>query len=270
MKRISCTISALFLFIFASGCLNNPLGEAEELIEGYDFKGALEVLDRMGEKGRDDERFHRLRALTLFVEGKMENGFEEIDTGDNLEGETREADAEILLKAATVLIREKKRIGDVIELLDSCFSCNLNMKERIVELLWKRGLEYMNVPGECGYQLFRYASEIDEKMMRRLRAHNRIFYSRYDEIDKMFIHLKLFDARVKRFKGDRGYYPHNFQELVSSGLTSGMVVTYKTWKVDIVSRGDDDYMLTATALKNNPTGIPMGTVLKYPLQPEEE
>ncbi len=264
MKRISCIITALFLFIFASGCLNNPLGEAEELIEGYDFKGALEVLDRMGEKGRDDERFHRLRALALFVEGEMENGFNEISTSDSLEDDKREADAEILIKAATVLIREKKRIGDVIELLDSCLSYDINMKDQVDDLLWKRGLEYMNVPGDCGYQLFRYASEIDVKIMRRLRAHNRIFYSRYVEIDKMLIHLEQFDARVKRFKGDRGHYPHSFRELVSSGLTSGMVVTYKTWKVDVVSRGDDGYMLTATALKNNPTGIPVGTVLKYP------
>ena len=264
MKRISHTITALLFFIFASGCNNDPLGEAEELIASYDFKTALNVLDRMGETGQNDERFHRLRALALFVEGEMESGFEEISAADSLDDAKREEDADVFLNAATVLIREKNRNGDAIELLDSCLSYNQDLQEQVIELLWKRGLEYMNVPGECGYQLFLYASEIDVKIMKRLRAHNRIFYSRYVEIDKMYLHLEQFDARVKRFKGDRGHYPHSFRELVSSGLTSGMVVTYKTWKVDIVSSEDDGYMLTATALKKNPTGIPMGTVLKYP------
>jgi len=256
-KSIPVLLTILFCLL-SSSCTKEPLSNAENLIAAYDYRGALGVLNSTNS---DDSRFHYLRALCMFVEGKTEEGFAEISINDSIEDEIRNADARVLLKAAKVIVREKHRYIETIRLLDSCRTYDPGLKDEIINLLWNRGLEYLGVPGVGGYYLIHFASDIDMGIVKRLRSHNRIFYHRYDEINKVHQYLKAINARVKRFQKRRGRPPNSMQELIENGFTSGLVVTRKGWRIEITQDAEKGCRLEAEALKKNPGGVLVGTVV---------
>ena len=239
----------------------DQLREAEDLIAVYNYRKALTVLDRLAENGYDDERFHRMRALCLFVEGRSAEGFTEIRDEDVINDNRRKTDAKMMLDAARIIIREKNRFKESITLLDSAFDRNISLKGEIIELLWERGLEYLNVPGAGGFHLMMKASEIDDQIPKRLRRHNRVFYRRYDEINSMYLHLRELRIRVERFHEKYGRYSGSMAELAQKGFISDLKHTREGWRVELRHAGETGYLLTAEALKKNPGDALQGTIL---------
>ena len=250
-------ILAIFSFLLA-GCGNDALNRAEKLVSAYDYKAALEVLEQIKGDAREDDRFRRLKALSLFVEGGTEQGFDVLGTENLVK---RQADALVLLNAAKVIIREKNRCAEAIRLLDSCLVFNPDMRDEIIEITWSRALEYLSVRGDAGYYLIEYLNGIDEETRGKLRSHNRIFYRRYEEIRNTYHILDLIKLRVNLFKGEFYRYPTNFEELRDKRFMIGITIP-KGWHLEISSEGSERFLLTAEALKDNIGGVPPGTVLK--------
>ena len=257
-------IAAAVFCILTTGCEDDPLARADELITAYNFSAALEVLDELDEAGRGDVRFHRLRALSLLVEGRTDEGFEEIDSGCLTASDSRSDAAQILLDAAKIVVREKARYNEAIRLLDSCLAYDPDLKDEVLELSLVRGLEYLNVPGTGGYKLIQFAAGIDEKIPKQLRRRDRRLHRRYGEMDRMHKSLEAMAGAVEKYRESRNRLPHDMQELIRSGFTDRLGIFHKGWRIDYQPDTGDGFKVTAEALKNNPVEVAAGTILTYP------
>ncbi|HHE46443.1 MAG TPA: hypothetical protein ENL08_01910 [Bacteroidetes bacterium] len=254
-------VLAASLFVFSFGCVSDPLDHAEELIAAYDFKSALAVLDQMTGAEREDMRFVRLHAVSLFVEGNIDEGFAELDSIRSDDPASQLAAARALYEAAVVIIREKNRIREAITLLDSCRTWDPDLKQKVQSLVWNRALEYFSVPGDGGYQLIQFASRLDEGIVRRLRSFNRLYYNRYNEMRGVYQALNLLKNRVELFRNNNQRLPVNYRELGQGGFTAGVAVP-KGWKIELSREGKDRCILTAEARKNNLGKVLPGSILK--------
>ena len=254
-------VTAVIILIFSIGCINDPLDRAEDLIAAYDFRSALAVLDQITGEEHKNDRFHRLHALTLFVEGRTDEGFAEINAVSADDPENQRAYARALFDAAFFIIREKNRVNEAIMLLDSCDSYNPDYKQQIQNLVWSRALEYFAVPGDGGFRLISFAAKSDEGILKRLRSRNRIYYNRYDEIRSVYQVQELLKVRIKLFHNNRSRFPRDYRELVDEGFTAGVAIP-KGWRVELFPDAGGGYILTAEALKDNLGKVLVGTVLK--------
>jgi hypothetical protein len=252
----------LILVILLSGCTDHALDKAEQLIAAYDFKEALAVLDQIEAPPRDVERYRRLKALSLFVEGDADSGFAWLEQRAQVQPEVRQTDARILVDAARIIVREKNRCPEAIRLLDSCYSFNPDLKNEIVELAWERALEYLSLRGgNAGYQLIEFLTGIDESIGNRLRSHNRIFYRRYEEIRNLHQVLAALRTRVDMFIETYGRPPSNYAEFNRERFTLGIPLP-KGWRFEIEPGAGSDCLLYGEALKDNPGGVPAGSIIE--------
>lgn len=197
----------------------------------------------------------------MFVEGYIDKGFDELNYDDLPQPEQRMSDAELLLRAAKLIIREKNRYSEAIRLLDSCYAFNPDMRDEIFDVAWKRALEYLSVRGDAGYHLIEYIKSIDEEIRNRLRSHNRVFYRRYEEIRNMYHVMGLIKMRVNLFRDEFGRFPGDFAELRRERFTIGVTIP-KGWRIEVIPGDGNGFLLTAEALKDNIGAVPPGTILK--------
>lgn len=283
MRHSALIVFSIALCLLLSSCEDDPLAQAEEQIAADNYSGALKILDGLNAEGLDKKRYHRLRALALFVESRFDEGFNELLlVNDGSVSQERPEDARLLFRAAAVIIREKERYPEVIMLLDSSLIYDISIKDDIIKLVWDRSLEYLGVPGIGGYYLAEFASRFDEqtsgklkgqdasssgiyaRTTRRLKRHRVIYYNRYQEMKKMHENLILLAKGVDAFMRKKDRLPQNIQELQSSDLKAGGVISSKGWRIRLISKGNGDYRLIADALKNNPGEVLVGTTITYP------
>ncbi|MCF7810985.1 hypothetical protein K9N50_08340 [bacterium] len=253
------------------------------LIADYNFTGALKKLDELNGDFTDDKRASQLRALALLVEGRTDEGFVELAkmNGDE-QGYVKEQEARILLRAAEVIAREKDRYNEVITLLDSSIYYDPSIKEEALELAWVRAIEYLDVPGVGGFYLIEFINKYDSaaplKLQRRsetiTRVYNytgqrikqeRLVYSqRYEEMKRMSDNLQLIGSAVERYNRVWKRLPQDIYELKNSGQLGSISVNQKGWRLELLILSGNRYKINATALKDNPGGVLIGTVMSFP------
>jgi len=275
-------ILSIVFCLLVSGCGEDPLSQAEQLAANDNYIGVLDILKEIDVENQDKEHYHRLRALALFVEDRFDEGFGELKLlYDDPDSRETLDDAKIMLKAAAVIIREKDRYREAIILLDSSVSCDIEIKDEVLKLIWNRSLEYLSVPGAGGYYLTEFASGLDEKApgklkikkssalgiygrtTKRLKRHRVLFYNRYQEMKKMHLNLSFLAKGIDAFRKVKGRLPRDLAELKMSGFNAGGEIWREGWRIQIIKGGDEGYQLTADALKNNPGEVLTGTTMIY-------
>ncbi len=214
--------SLVFIFLlawsgaFLSGCSTDPYADVESSIATYDYAKTLELLTAPELKELDASRFYRTRALARFVEGKMADGFADIDSAELLidhPAKPRYNTAKIMYDASVVLLRDKNNVEQVIALLDSALARDPGLLEDILKDIWYRGIEYLDKPGDAGFRLFDFSFRYDGHVLGRLRGYNRTLANRYDEIKAVREVLQNWDGACRKYQNVWQKQPQNFLDL---------------------------------------------------------
>jgi len=273
----------IVLCLLLASCANDPLNDVEGLIADYNFKGALNKLDELNGDYDDAARSRRLRGLALLVEGRTDEAFAELDrTDENGLRTVGEDEAKILLRAASVIIREKDRYNEAITLLDSSISYDPSIQDEALELAWIKSLEYLEVPGVGGYYLVEFLTRYDTKTPLKLQRRNEtiariykhsfrrtgnpklVYSQRYEEMKRIIGDLELIGGAIERYRRVWKRMPVDLYELKNSGQLGTVSVNQKGWRLAMINRGKGKYKVTATALKDNPGEVLIGTCMSYP------
>jgi len=270
VKYLSNILFNLFVFYFLivnlTGCNNDRFDQVKEMIAAYNFTSALDMLSNMNDSDMNEVRFHRLRALALFVEGDMEAGFLELSQVEpELENEpkSRLESGRILFEAAEVIIREKNRVNESIALLDSAITCDPGIKNEVMQLAWQRTIEYIAVPGDVGYRLLQFAVRHDPKVLGRLRGFNRSYMKRYEEMQTVEMQLyKLYDIFIN-YRNKHKRNPLSLQDMVQNKTISQRDTSRTGWHFRLESI-NDTIRVVAEALPRHPADVQMSTIMHVP------
>jgi len=238
------------------------------MISAYDFNTALELLQSIDTTEVDPVKLFQLRGFTNLVEGNLDRGFEEILKADNMmqaPPNPRYETAKTLLNVAKVIIREKSRSKDAMRILDSVLVRDPSLDEIAKKLVWKRAVEYLDVPGVVGYNLIEYYREKDRNVVGRLRGYNKYLSNRYRELKSVDTKLQSIYQASLEFKRFKRRYPHSLRELSESRLGVHIDTIHAGWQISMQTQKDSVHVI-AEILSNNKTEIPTGTVFKVPYE----
>lgn len=259
MYRVSVEkLIGLLIFVMMTGCVSSPLESARQLMDRNDFASALELLEAEDFDSLDNENLS-LRASIFFIENRISEGFADIHRIKQLEGDGKFRAAASLMRAASIMSREKSRTKEVITLLDSAVTLDPSRTSDAVNLCWQRGIEYLNSAGESGKRYIKFAARYDSNTLPRLRAHDIILSRRFEELEKTRNALPRYTEIGRNYFSQYGRFPVNVSEMQAafpeSGLTprSGWEITLGGFEGKIVAM--------ATARLDNSFGIKRGTVL---------
>lgn len=254
----------LIIQISISSCEHDILSQAEDMISAYDFNTALELLESLDTTEAEPVRLFQLRGFTYLVEGDFDEGFDDILKAETLiqaPPYPRYETAQVLFNAAIVIIREKNRTGEAMRILDSVFVRDPSLEEPLKMLVWKRALEYLDVPGDAGYNLIQYYKKKDPNVVGRLSGYNRILSNRYREMEIVDRKLQSIYQASGEFKRTKKRFPYSLRELSESRLGVHIDTAQAGWvfRMEVV---DDSLLVTGEALGNKKSGILAGTVFK--------
>ncbi|MDP8227909.1 MAG: hypothetical protein P9M15_00485 [Candidatus Electryoneaceae bacterium] len=241
----------LTFLLFHIGCDDDPLMQVEGMIAQGNYRAALEMLDK---DSLTDVRAQRLRILALFVEGYTDEGWIGLHQALASDSTNREVFAETLLRAASIIVREKKRCRESIVLLDSCIVLDPAKKDEALKLAFQRSFEYLAVIGDTGYWLMEFTIRHKPEMFGSLRGRNPIFAKRYEDIGKTFQLLHSTKAMIERLRRVDDAFTDDMTDLTRQMYRSG-------WTFEIRNTDSGNYLITATVTGRHPLGIPEGTVL---------
>ena len=256
-------VSVLVLTFFIVGCINDPLDYAESLIDEYNYTEAHEVLTGLSDSEVDPSRLHSLRARALFVEGYTSLGFEDLNASVENNYLNDYDCAETMLRAADVIIREKNRVREVVVLLDSSISRDPGVKNRAVDLAWKRAVEYLLMRGIDGYILMQFVIRHDPQMKSRLRAYNINLSKRYDDISEIDRRIHGWLDVLDDFYSSNERDPLSFNEFVTTMTPTRIDTVRDGWQFSMSTIEDTLRFIAKSRLKH-PLGIQLGTVLQAP------
>ncbi len=265
LKIKQVIILPLAIIFFIAGCSNGPVEEIEKKIDSFDFAGALDLIEGLDLTWKQNRRILSIQSKSYLVEGKTEEAYKIFSIlEDSLNKKTSEKyfSAKILYEAANIIIREKNRVNEAIELLDSVMTRDPSLKKEVTRLAWNSALEYFQVSGDAGYELFRFGLKYDKNLLGRLRGYNQVFSNRYREIRATKEQLEMLFKSLQKYRSSRGKYPANWMELLKYNASIGADTTRKGWSIWFI--GTDELEVFADVLDNQPQLIPSGTTLKFP------
>ena len=264
------TIYLLLLFIAmqvgVSSCEYDLLNQAEDMISAYDFDTALELLQSIDTTEVDPFRLFQLRGFTNLIEGNTDSGFGDLSIADSMiqaPPNPRYETAKTLIRAATIIIREKNRSNEAMRILDSVIVCDPSLSESVNKLIWKRAIEYLGVPGTVGYDLIEYHKEKDKNVVGRLRGYNKYLSNRYREMKSVDTKLQRIYQASLEFRKMKRRYPISFREISETRLGVDIDTTHGGWMFRM-STQKDSILITAEVLRNNKEDIPSGTIFRVP------
>ncbi len=255
-------IMRLILLILASvtvliGCNNNHLHQAEQHIAQGNY---LKALEQLNSQATDDVHSRYLKALALFVEGKPDHAWRVID---QLEPSDRAKCGETLLRAATIIAREKARYREVIQLVDSCIVIYPDIKDEALNVVWSRGIEYLDVKGDAGYWMLLFFEKYDTQMRKRLRGREPKIAKRFKDMDATYQQLRRIDNAVVSYRNSHGRLPPNLSALLLDERNHQSLLYLQGWDFDIRPDSVNGYQVVAIAQLRHPVGVIAGTVLRY-------
>lgn len=265
-RQVTRILTLFLLWSAISGCANKPLDQAEKMIENYDFLLAVEYLSSIHDDDVDQIRYRELVAQASVINGQTDAGFEEIRIIEAATGDVskpRRKTATLIFQAATLIIREKHRVAEAISLFDSVLVRDPSLQEDVLDLVWYRALEYLEVSGDGGYRLIEFALKHDTNVLGRLRGFNRSLANRYDEINRVKQQLAKLDGSLQRFKKWNGRDPENLAGLATFAPTLATDTLRKGWRFRLEPRAGSS-VVVAEALVHNPQGVIRGTILEAP------
>jgi len=270
MCQLRKTIYLVLLFftmqVVISSCEHDLLNQAEDMISAYDFDTALELLQSIDTTEVDPVRLFQLRGFTNLVENNIDSGFAELLKADKMiqaPPNPRYETAKTLFRAAEVIIREKDRSKDAMQILDSVLVHDPSLDEQVKRLIWKRAIEYLDVPGTVGYNLIEYHREKDKNVVGRLRGYNKYLSNRYRDMKSVDTRLQRIYQASLEFKKMKKRYPISFRELYDSRLGVHIDTVHAGWSFRLISQ-NDSIQITAEVLRNNKENIPSGTIFRVP------
>ncbi len=257
MIRLTIVFSLLLVLY---GCKSNALRHVEELIAQNSYRDALKLFDDSVSFSNDALP---LKALVQFVESQSVEGWVTLDKAMLSAVNDRAENAEICYRAATIIVREKQRYREVIQLLDSCIVMDLKLQDIAVEVAWTRGMEYLDVPTEAGYWLLKWASTFDKQIIKRLRGRRPQLAKRYIEMDETILQMSRIMTIIEKYYDEFGRYPNDLNQTINFRSSLNQVLYRDGWDFNLNNSDDEAIIMTATAKKKHPAGVLTGTVLKY-------
>ena len=254
------------IFIAAStlailvGCQPDILTQAEEMMESYEFKTVIELLDSLNVAPGDGTRLRLLRAKAHFVSGDRDFAFIQLQ---NLEGSRSKSDylsAKLLLESANIISREKDRSLEVVDLLDSVLTRDVALKDNVLSLSWARGIEYIDLVGDAGLRYLAFSIRHEPKVLGRLKGFNSQFAKRYDELLKVDQLVQDLALELKSFTRKFGFQPSDISELTSRNNLNSNRFTRMGWDITIDTQ-NDVVRIVARANSKCPHDIPFSSRL---------
>jgi hypothetical protein len=257
MTHIIISIVVSMIFIILIGCNNSHLHQAEQHIAQGNF---LKALEQLNTQPTDDVHSRHLKALALFVVGKPNHAWRIID---QLDPSDRSETAEILFQAATVIAREKVRYREVIQLVDSCLVFDPKLKDDALNIVWSRGIEYLDVKGDAGYWMLSFFAKHDIQMLKRLRGRVPRETKRFKDMDLAYQQLRRIDNAVVSFRNTHKRLPRTLSELLVDKRNHKSLLYLQGWYFDIRPDATKGYQVVAIAQLRHPAGVVAGTELTY-------
>ncbi len=246
------------LLVFVGACRSTPFENAKQLANSHEYAGAIELLKAQDFDSTTLENLS-LRAVALFAESRMVEGFQDIEKIIRLSDDGKYHAARVLVRAAKISSREKSRARDVVSLLDSAVAYDPSTTSDVVNSAWQRGLEYLNSSGDAGRLYINCAIKYDANTLGRLRAHDLILARRFEEMETMTKALPLYAEYGRKFLATFGKFPAGLLELQTAFPEAGLKGR-DGWEITIGGR-EGRIAAEAAATLGNPYGIKRGTAL---------
>ncbi len=266
--RIMRTCLFLFLFLFVIlGCESEPFQPVEAALNEYNFAKALLLLEEIHkDPSIDKRRYRELLIKALLIEGEPEKAFAEISGFEKAGGEKsgrKHETAKLMVESAKIIIRETDRIDEAFTLMDSALIRDPGLKDDIIRTLWNRSVEYFSYPGVAGYRIFKYALEIDPKILGRMRGYNLFFAKRYGDMNAVETKLEKLYRAAAGYRKRNGSPPRSFSGLAGVNGVTPADTTHNGW---ILSLKDENGGIQALAKVkiDNPHDIPVETIMRFP------
>ncbi len=245
--------------LYLTGCFNDDLKTAEAYIAAGEYAAAVQVLSNGVKTG--GARHYCLLAQALLVEGETQDGFKALDQARQ-QGAGSEEIGRTLLESAKVIVREKERCYETATLLDSALKYEPSLKEAVLDLIWTRSLEYLQVPGDGALHLIRRAEVYDPYILGRLKGYDTKLAMRYEEMKAVYQILAEVSIAIQNFTNNKSALPSNIMELCQSSPELMLKTNRAGWRFYLV-KGRGKVIPQAEALLKNPAGVIVGTVISY-------
>jgi len=250
--------------VILTSCGKDAFAPVEAQTAGGNYRKTLEMLSEDSTfLQRNTARFYQTRALARFADCNPSGGFADIDSLEAAAGDAgklRLKTAEIMVEAAEVIIREPDRAAEALRLIDSALARDPALGERIQKLLWNRGLEYLDLPGDAGFRCFAYSVSRDPQALNRLAGYNRIFANRYAEIQAVRAQLSPWQTAAEQYQQLWKTAPQDFADLRPFTPPEACDSLRAGWRFFLDTR-NDSVRVGARAAEPPPREMPPRTIV---------